>query len=113
MMQIPTRNAPPVDMGSFPFLYRPNMAIPQFSVAYRWWEDEAINMLWTYDFKDISQAIRFGLFHDEYSPRNSLLSRNAQFINEFLVAVSEPHEHYRLSELSHPQSGDRVSRNFH
>ncbi|KZN87804.1 hypothetical protein EN45_063650 [Penicillium chrysogenum] len=77
-------------------------------MTYRWWEDEGINMLWAYDFKDTSQAIRFGLFHDEYSPRNSLLSRNAQFINEFLVAVSEPHEHCRLSELSHPQKVEEI-----
>ncbi|CAG8899943.1 unnamed protein product, partial [Penicillium nalgiovense] len=85
--------------GSFPFVFRPNVAIPQFCVAYRWWEDEAINMLWAYDFNDLSQAIRFGLFHDESSPRSSLLSRNMQFINEFLLAASKPYEHCRLSEF--------------
>lgn len=60
-------------------------------------------MLWAYDFKDISQAIRLGLFHDEDSPRSSLRSRNTQFISSFLVAASERHKHCRLSELSHPQ----------
>jgi hypothetical protein len=108
MMQNPTSSAPPVDMGSFPFVFRPNVAIPQFCVAYRWWEDEAINMLWAYDFNDISQAIRFGLFHDESSPRSSLLSRNMLFINEFLLAVSKPYEHCRLSELSHPQKVEEI-----
>ncbi|KAJ5849391.1 hypothetical protein N7534_008080 [Penicillium rubens] len=108
MMQIPTGSAPPVDMGSFLFVFRPNVAIPQFCVAYRWWEDEAINMLWAYDFNDISQAIRFGLFHDESSPRSSLLSRNMQFINEFLLAASKPYEHCRLSELSHPQKVEEI-----
>ncbi|KAJ6118356.1 hypothetical protein N7471_013823 [Penicillium samsonianum] len=108
MMQSPTRNAPPVGMGSFPFAFRPSVEIPQFSVGYRWWEDEAINMLWAYDFKDMSHAIRFGLFHDEDSPRNSLLFRNTQFINEFLVAASEPHQHCRLSELSHPQKVEEI-----
>ncbi|KAJ5481392.1 hypothetical protein N7475_000204 [Penicillium sp. IBT 31633x] len=108
MMQSPTNNAPLEDIGSFRFIFRPNMEIPRFSMAYRWWEDEAINMLWAYDFKDIGQAIRFGLFYDEYSARNSLLSRNAQFINEFLVAASELHEHCRLSELSHPQKVEEI-----
>ncbi|KAJ5462787.1 hypothetical protein N7475_007731 [Penicillium sp. IBT 31633x] len=55
-----------------------------------------------YDFKDIGQAIRFGLFHDEYSTRNSLLSRNTQSINKFLFTALELHKHYRLSKLSHP-----------
>ncbi|CAG8062747.1 unnamed protein product [Penicillium nalgiovense] len=108
MMQNPTSSAPPVDMGSFPFVFRPNVAIPQFCVAYRWWEDEAINMLWAYDFNDLSQAIRFGLFHDKSSPRSSLLSRNMQFINEFLLAASKPYEHCRLSELSHPQKVEEI-----
>ncbi|CAP87078.1 Pc24g01700 [Penicillium rubens Wisconsin 54-1255] len=108
MMQNPTSSAPPVDMGSFPFVFRPSVAIPQFCVAYRWWEDEAINMLWAYDFNDISQAIRFGLFHDETSPRSSLLSRNMQFINEFLLAASKPYEHCRLSDLSHPQKVEEI-----
>lgn len=65
-------------------------------------------MLWAYDFKDMSHAIRFGLFHDEDSPRSSLLFRNTQFINEFLVAASEPHQHCRLSELSHPQKVEEI-----
>ncbi|CAG8162783.1 unnamed protein product, partial [Penicillium nalgiovense] len=104
----PTRNAPPVDKRSFPFAFRPSVEIPQFSVGYRWWEDEAINMLWAYDFKDMSYAIRFGLFHDEDSPRSSLLFPNTQFINEFLVAASEPHQHCRLSELSHPQKVEEI-----
>ncbi|CAG8241246.1 unnamed protein product [Penicillium salamii] len=108
MMQIPTKSAPAVDMGSSPFVFRPNVAIPQFCVAYRWWEDEAINMLWAYDFNDLSQAIRFGLFHEESSPRSSLLSRNMQFINEFLLAASKPYEHCRLSELSHPQKVEEI-----
>ncbi|CAG8129307.1 unnamed protein product [Penicillium nalgiovense] len=108
MMQIPTGSAPPVDMGSFPFVFRSNVAIPQFCVAYRWWEDEAINMLWAYDFNDISQAIRFGLFHDESSPRSSLLSRNMQFINEFLFAASKPYDHCRLSELPHLQKVEEI-----
>ncbi|CAG8229898.1 unnamed protein product, partial [Penicillium nalgiovense] len=107
-MQNPTSSAPPGDMGSLPFAFRPNVAIPQFCVAYRWWEDEAINMLWAYDFNDISQAIRFGLFHDESSPRSSLLSRNMQFINEFLLAASKPYEHCRLSKLSHPQKVEEI-----
>ncbi|KAI1829219.1 hypothetical protein DTO027I6_9887 [Penicillium roqueforti] len=107
-MQIPTESAPPVVVGSFPFVFRPNVAIPQFSVVYRWWEDETINMLWPYDFNDISQAIRFGLFHDESSPRSSLLNRNTQSINEILVAASAPHEHCRLLELSHPQKVEEV-----
>ncbi|KAF2993160.1 hypothetical protein E8E15_000102, partial [Penicillium rubens] len=65
-------------------------------------------MLWAYDFNDISQAIRFGLFHDESSLRSSLLSRNMQFINEFLLAASKPYEHCRLSELSHPQKVEEI-----
>jgi hypothetical protein len=77
-------------------------------MAYRWWEDEAINMLWACDFKDISQAIRFDLFHDEHSPRNSLLSRNAQLISESLLAASEPHEHGRLSKLSHLRKVEEI-----
>ncbi|KAJ5264884.1 hypothetical protein N7505_007677 [Penicillium chrysogenum] len=65
-------------------------------------------MLWAYDFNDISEAIRFGLFHDESSPRSSLLSRNMQFINEFLLAASKPYGHCRLSELSHSQKVEEI-----
>ncbi|KAJ5624522.1 hypothetical protein N7510_000831 [Penicillium lagena] len=84
--------------------------IPRFFVSYRWWEDEATTVLWAFNIQEISHVIRYGLFRDESLPRSSLLSRNADTIDNFLIALSQPREHELLANLSHLQRVEEILR---
>ncbi|CAL5866455.1 uncharacterized protein PFLUO_LOCUS663 [Penicillium psychrofluorescens] len=84
--------------------------IPRFFVSYRWWEDEATTVLWAFNIQEISHVIRYGLFRDETLPRSSLLSRNADTIDNFLIALSQPREHQLLANLSHLQRVEEILR---
>ena len=95
---------------SYPSLFQIGAEFPRFVVNYRWWEDEATTVLWAFNIPEIRQVIRYGLFRDENFPRNSLLSRNADTIDAFLVALSDPHEQQLLSSLSHVQRVEEILR---
>ncbi|KAJ5162179.1 Guanine-nucleotide dissociation stimulator CDC25 [Penicillium capsulatum] len=95
---------------SYRSLFQSTSEIPRFVVTYRWWEDEATTVLWAFNIPDMKQVIRYGLFRDENFPRNSLLSRNADTIDTFLVALSDPREHQLLGNLSHLQRVEEILR---
>jgi len=101
---------PPEPTRSYQSLFHPGAEFPRFVVTYRWWEDEATTVLWAFKVPEIRQVIRYGLFSDENYPRSSLLSRNADAIDAFLVALSEPHEHQFLANLSHMQRVEEILR---
>lgn len=101
---------PPEPTLSYQSLFHPGAEFPRFVVTYRWWEDEATTVLWAFKISEIRQVIRYGLFRDENYPRSSLLSRNADAIDAFLVALSEPHEHQVLANLSHMQRVEEILR---
>ncbi|KAJ5153250.1 uncharacterized protein N7482_009728 [Penicillium canariense] len=107
---ISPRTGPPESILSYPTLFQPSAEFPRFAVPYRWWEDEATTVLWAFNIPEISQVIRYGLFRDENFPRSSLLSRNADTIDAFLVAMAEPREHQRLGNLSHVQRVEEILR---
>ncbi|KAJ5692362.1 hypothetical protein N7462_001785 [Penicillium macrosclerotiorum] len=95
---------------SYPSLFQIGAEVPRFAIQYRWWEDEATTVLWAFNIPEIRQVIRFALFRDENSPRNSLLSRNADAIDTFLIALSDPREHQFLGALSHLQRVEEILR---
>jgi hypothetical protein len=101
---------PPESTLSYQSLFPSGAEFPRFVVAYRWWEDEATTVLWAFKVPEIRQVIRYGLFRDENYARSSLLSRNADAIDAFLVALSEPHEHQILINLSHMQRVEEILR---
>ncbi|KAJ5738526.1 hypothetical protein N7493_001681 [Penicillium malachiteum] len=84
--------------------------IPRFAISYRWWEDEATTVLWAFNIPEISQVIRYRLFRDDNAPRNSLMSRNADTIEAFLVSLCEPKDQQLLSTLSHLQRVEEILR---
>ncbi|KAJ5613744.1 hypothetical protein N7528_007398 [Penicillium herquei] len=84
--------------------------IPRFAISYRWWEDEATTVLWAFNIPEISQVIRYRLFRDDNAPRNSLISRNADTIEAFLVSLCEPRDQQLLSTLSHLQRVEEILR---
>lgn len=96
--------------SSYQSLFQIGAEFPRFVVPYRWWEDEATSILWAFNIPEIRQVIRYGLFRDENFPRNSLLSRNADTIDAFLVALSDPREHQLLGSLSHVQRVEEILR---
>lgn len=98
------------DSGNSLQIFRTRAEIPAFFVSYRWWEDEATTVFWAFDIQEISRVIRFGLFRDENFPRTSLRSRNADTIDTFLIALSEPHEYQLLDSLSHMQRVEEILR---
>ncbi len=95
---------------SFPSLFQIGAEFPRFLIPYRWWEDEATTVLWAFNIPEIRQVIRYGLFRDENFPRNSLLNRNADTIDTFLVALSDPREYQLLGSLSHVQRVEEILR---
>jgi hypothetical protein len=95
---------------SFPSLFQIGAEFPRFVIPYRWWEDEATTVLWAFNIPEIRQVVRYGLFRDENFPRNSLLNRNADTIDTFLVALSDPREHQLLGSLSHVQRVEEILR---
>lgn len=106
----PRTVAPDSTQPSYPSLFQIGAEFPRFVVTYRWWEDEATTVLWAFNIPEIRQVIRYGLFRDENFPRNSLLSRNADTIDAFLVALSDPREHQLLGSLSHVQRVEEILR---
>lgn len=98
------------DSGNSHQIFQTAAEIPAFFVSYRWWEDEATTVFWAFDIQEISRIIRFGLFRDENFPRTSLRSRNADTIDTFLIALSEPHEYQLLDSLSHMQRVEEILR---
>ncbi|KAJ6031507.1 hypothetical protein N7540_002239 [Penicillium herquei] len=84
--------------------------IPRFAISYRWWEDEATTVLWAFNIPEISQVVRYRLFRDDNAPRNSLMSRNADTIEAFLVSLCEPRDQQLLSTLSHLQRVEEILR---
>lgn len=91
-------------------LFQSSSERPRFYVPYRWWEDEATTVLWTFDIQEIRRVVRFGLFHDENLPRTVLQSRNASTVDDFLIALLEPQERPFISNLSHVQKVEEILR---
>lgn len=100
-----------LDWGySYPLIFHLNLEIPAFFVSYRWWEDEATTVFWAFDIQEIRRVIQFGLFRDENFPRTSLCARTVDAIDNFLIALSEPHEYQLLGNLSHIQRVEEILR---
>ncbi|RAH83106.1 hypothetical protein BO86DRAFT_310139 [Aspergillus japonicus CBS 114.51] len=98
------------DPPAYPSIFRAGAEIPPFYLKYRWWEDEAMTMLWAFDIQEIKRAIRFGLFRDESLPRTAFQNRNASAIDTFLSELVEPHERAFIGNLSHIQKVEEILR---
>lgn len=59
--------------------------------VYKWWEDEAIAVLWGFQALEIRLVIHYGLF-DEDLPQTVLFSRDVSAVNDILNALAEPSE---------------------
>lgn len=105
-----SKTVPPESTPSYQSLFQASAEFPRFVTSYRWWEDEATTVLWAFNIQEISQVIRYGLFRDENFPRGSLLSRNADTIDAFLTALSDPRERQLLGNLSHVQRVEEILR---
>ncbi|KAJ5475438.1 hypothetical protein N7539_007725 [Penicillium diatomitis] len=95
---------------SYHAIFHAGAEFPRFAISYRWWEDEATAVLWAFNIPAICQVIRYGLFRDENFPRNSLLSRNTDTIDAFLVNLARNEEHQLLGSLSHVQRVEEILR---
>lgn len=84
--------------------------MPTLLVTYSWWEDEAKPVLWAFNVPDICGVIRYGLFRDENVARDSLLRRNADNVNAFLVELSDAREHQLLGKLCQMQRAEILRR---
>ncbi|PYH44925.1 uncharacterized protein BP01DRAFT_423822 [Aspergillus saccharolyticus JOP 1030-1] len=103
---MPVMSDPPV----YPSIFRAEAEIATFYPKYRWWEDEAMTMLWAFDIQEIKRAIRFGLFRDENTPRTTFQNRNAAAIDDFLSELVGPQESLFIGNLSHVQKVEEILR---
>lgn len=110
--QLPNQMSPmpPAGNPSYQSLFVPGTEIPRFQVPYRWWEDEATTVLWAFNFPEISQVIRYRLFRDENFPRTSLMNRNADAIEAFLISLCDSSDQQLLMNLSHMQRVEEILR---
>lgn len=95
---------------TYPLLFRAATEVPRFHVQYRWWEDEAKTVLWTFDIREISLVIRFSLLSDTNLPRTVLQSRNASTIDTFLSNFLQPFELALLPTYSHVHKVEEILR---
>lgn len=91
-------------------LFRSSLEISRFHTPYRWWEDEARTVLWSFDIRQIMLVIRFGLFNDGNQPRAALQKRDATFIEKFIEGLLQPYELPYLPSLSHAQRVEEILR---
>lgn len=91
-------------------LFHAAAEIPRFHIPYRWWEDEAHTVLWSFDIRQVVLVIRFGLFNDVNQPRAALQQRDATFINKFIESLLQPYELPYLPGLSHAQRIEEILR---
>ncbi|KAL2808390.1 hypothetical protein BJX63DRAFT_35459 [Aspergillus granulosus] len=93
---------------SYPSPFRSSDERPQFSIQYRWWEDEAPPMLWGFDIEEIRRVIRYGLYPDEQLPRMALQSRSTATVEKFLLGLAMPQERALLAQLPHVQKVEEI-----
>ncbi|CRG82879.1 Piezo-type mechanosensitive ion channel component 1 [Talaromyces islandicus] len=91
-------------------LFRSSLEIPRFHTPYRWWEDEARTVLWSFDTRQVMLVIRFGLFNDGNQPRAALQKRDATFIEKLIEGLLQPYELPYLPGLSHAQRVEEILR---
>jgi hypothetical protein len=95
---------------SYPLLFRTTSEVPRFLVPYRWWEDDARTILWSFDVRQIGLVIRFGLFHDSNQPRAALQRRDSSFLDTFLGTILDSYEIPFIPTLSQTQKIDEILR---
>ncbi|KAL3436736.1 hypothetical protein BDV09DRAFT_164295 [Aspergillus tetrazonus] len=89
-------------------VFRPGEERPQFNIAYRWWEDEATTILWTFDVEVIKRVIRFKLFSDEQFPRMALHRRPTSTVDDLLKGLFDSQERVFYANLPHAQKVDAI-----
>ncbi|KAL4783057.1 hypothetical protein BJX76DRAFT_348923 [Aspergillus varians] len=93
---------------SYPSVFRASEERSHFNVPYRWWEDQASNILWAFDVEDIRRLIRYGLYPDEQLPRMALQSRSTPTVEKFLSGLVKPQERGIFVHLSHNQKVEEI-----
>ncbi|KAL4997669.1 hypothetical protein BDV10DRAFT_90329 [Aspergillus recurvatus] len=92
----------------YPSIFRLGEERPQFNIAYRWWEDEATTILWTFDVEVIKRVIRFKLFSDEQFPRMALHRRPTSTVDDLLKGLFDSQERVFYANLPHAQKVDAI-----
>ncbi|KAJ5220082.1 hypothetical protein N7468_009286 [Penicillium chermesinum] len=96
---------------SYKSLFQAGLEVPRYVVnSYRWWEDEAMTVMWAFNVAEISLVIRFSLYQMGDLPREMLRRRNASAIDTFLHNLADPREQQLLSTLSHAQRVEEILR---
>ncbi|EZF70618.1 hypothetical protein H105_07074 [Trichophyton soudanense CBS 452.61] len=84
------------------------LALPQFYVPYRWWEDGASMILWAFDHQDIKRLLRFRLYENDELPRHVLQNRNADVVSGFLASLLPEEQGMFPLELSHHDKVEEI-----
>ncbi|KAF3482301.1 uncharacterized protein GIQ15_05060 [Arthroderma uncinatum] len=84
------------------------LALPQFYVPYRWWEDGASMILWAFDHQDIKRLLRFRLYENDELPRYVLQNRNADVVSGFLASLLPPEQGMFTLDLPHHHKVEEI-----
>ncbi|WEW57491.1 hypothetical protein PRK78_002958 [Emydomyces testavorans] len=88
-------------------LFDTELTPPQFQVSYRWWEEEALPILWAFNIGDIKRILQFRLYDDDEFPRKVLQHRNTATLTEFVCSLL-PAGRADLVDLAHHEKVDEV-----
>ncbi|EEP75598.1 predicted protein [Uncinocarpus reesii 1704] len=90
-------------------LFDTELTPPQFHASYRWWEEEALPILWAFNIGDIKRLLQFRLYDDVDFPRKILQNRNTAILTEFIVTLF-PAGRSDLPGLAHHEKVDEILR---
>lgn len=96
---------------SYPLLFNAASETPRVQHLHqRWWEDDALTVLWSFDVRQISLVIRFGFFHDNNQPRQILLQRSYNVLDTFLNSLLTPYESQFITSYTQIQKVEEILR---
>ncbi|EAS35035.2 uncharacterized protein CIMG_00389 [Coccidioides immitis RS] len=90
-------------------LFNTELTPPRFHVTYRWWEEEALPILWAFNIGDIKRLLQFRLYDDDDFPRRILQNRNTATLTEFVASLFPPGQP-GLLDLAHHEKVDEIIR---
>ncbi|KAL1959634.1 hypothetical protein VTO42DRAFT_1669 [Malbranchea cinnamomea] len=82
-----------------PLFYLDVSLLPGLEIPYKWWEDDAVTILWAFSIHDIRRLLRFRLYTDDSVPRAILRDRNADTVKGFLRQLLSQSESFYVDQL--------------
>lgn len=78
-------------------IFEKELDLCDFYVPYRWWEDEATMVLWTFNVNEIRDLLQYRLYYSDFFARDILRSRNEGTVADFATTLLVEKDLYPVS----------------